>query len=193
MKFFSLFFFFSACVYAFDFEYDNGAVVLEDKDADKLESVLPQTTTVATTTATPTKPAQEPLGREVPSSFEKETSREIRTATATTTTTTVTTTARQPAQEPLGREEMRVDDLTTTATSPIKPIGATNQPQSVEILFKPSLYALINEGLKSNLRSFEARIANLLYKREQMKEEIQLFADESSTDFAAELNPDHFG
>ena len=137
---------------------------MEDKVADKLESVLPQTTTVATTTATTTKPVQ-------------------RTATTTTSTTTAA-----PQKKPLGREVSEVVEAPTTPTTtppPLEHFGSeenSNVPQ-LAVIFKPSLYSLINEGLKSNLQSFEARIASLLYEKEMVKDEIQLFVEASSSDF----------
>lgn len=201
MKLLTLFFFFFACVCAFDFDYETVVVKNEAVVGEKLESLLTPTTKATTTTTVTTTAAQEPLGREVPSSSKEETSGKNGTTTSTTTTT-VTTTSKQPAQEPSGREVLTFDVVaegvnttstttSTTLTTP-GPLEAVNLPK-FEIVLKPSLYALINEGLKSNLKSFEARIANLLYKREQMKEEIHLFADESSTDFAEDFNPDHLG
>ena len=163
MRFGQFFCFLFVAVAAFDFDIDNN-------DAFSNAQVV-QVPSMATTAAQ--TPLQTPLGREVA---------EVVEATTTSTTTAA------PQKKPLGREVSKVVEAPTTPTTtppPLEHLGSeenSNLPQ-LAVIFKPSLYSLINEGLKSNLQSFEARIASLLYEKEMVKDEIQLFVEASSSDF----------
>lgn len=90
----------------------------------------------------------------------------VPTTTSTTTATTTSTSATTTTTE----QERLAWRPTITATS-----GTSTNVQKVEVIVTRSMFRLMDEAFRQHLSTFEARIAHLLSKREEMKEDINLF------------------
>ena len=161
-----LFVFFAVAVRAFDFDYVSKN---DEKSVPQAEETTPQ------------PPAQLPQDSFVRSEV-------VVDRNETTTSTTSTTTPPLPGQKPREVAEVAEEEegspIAHTTQTPMMTTTSdtTTQIPTATLVIKPSLYAIIYEGLKQNLASFEARIASLLHQKDAVKEEIQMFAD--NDDFA---------
>ena len=181
MKFFTLFFFVTF-VTSFDFDFDSNKNVVSDVLEDQTTVVVtpasqPETTTSTTTTTTTTvTPASQP------------------NTTASTTTTTT--------QEPLGREvpsSAKKETTTTTKAPEFRDHGeiggytSSLEPESsgrVQIVVTQSIFRLIDEAFRERLINFESRIAALLGKREEVRDEIDAFTPSFEENFFNEAFAD---
>ena len=183
-----LFLFASIC--AFDFDLDSSSSVQDNvsyaqAEEQVSEDVAPTSVPTATTIGTSQIVVAEKVATLATTVEDVVTT----TATTATTTTVSTTNPTTTMEEPLGRAVPTVVAETSTPTAAIE--NGITQPLNritTTVLLKPSLYALINEGLKQNLVSFESRIASLLHQREMVKGEIKLFIDQSVDDFLFDEN-----